>query len=162
MLYRGVQWDITMKKILIAFGFLILSACSSGGSDSGGMVEPTLPSTGIPANFAGTYTGTLNVTASALGVTERDSFPITITVTQDGMVRFDGDSPDETFTVGLTNNGSFSGNLPINEDECTGSVGTQGSVNGSIAMGTVSGSGTCRISGLTVDVTLEGDFSANK
>lgn len=151
-----------MKKILFIVSMMILSACSSGGSDSGGMVTPTLPGTTIPANFAGVYTGTLNVTASALGITERDSFPITVTVTNDGMVRFDGDDPEETFTVGLTNTGDFSGNLPIDEDECTGSVGAMGRVDGTNATGTVSGSGTCKINGLTVDVTLEGDFSATK
>lgn len=151
-----------MKKILFAISLLFLSACGSSDSDSGGMVEPTLPGTSIPANFAGTYTGTLNVRASALGLTESDSFPITITVTSDGMVRFDGDDPEETFTVGLTNTGAFSGNLPINEDECTGSVGTEGSVDGNNASGTLSGSGTCTVNGLTVDVTLEGDFSATK
>jgi hypothetical protein len=151
-----------MKKILFVLSLFLLSACSSSDSDSGGMVEATLPGTDIPASFAGTYVGTLNVTASALGLSESDSFPITITVTNDGMVRFDGDDPDETFTVGLTNEGAFSGNLPINEDECTGSVGTEGMVDGTNASGTISGDGTCVIDGLTVDVTLEGDFTASK
>lgn len=151
-----------MKKILFALSFLLLSACGSSDSDSGGMVEDTIPGTSIPANFVGTYTGTLNVTASALGLSESDSFPITITVTSDGNVRFDGDDPDETFTVGLTNDGSFSGNLPINEEECTGSVGTQGMVDGTSASGTLSGEGECDFDGLQVDVTLTGDFSASK
>lgn len=151
-----------MKKIILIVSMLILTACSSSDSDSGGMVTPTLPGTSIPANFAGVYTGTLNVTASALGISESNSFPITVTVTNDGMVRFDGDEPNETFTVGLTNTGDFTGNLPINEEECTGSVGTTGRVDGTNATGNVSGNGTCVISGLTVDVTLEGDFSATK
>lgn len=151
-----------MKKLLLIFSFIFVAACDSGDSDSGGMAEPTLPGTDVPASFAGVYTGTLNVTAEALGITERDSFPITITVSGDAMVRFDGDSPDETFTVGLTNGGRFSGNLPINEDECKGSVAVDGSLDGTTASGTVSGSGECRLNGLDVDVTLNGDFSATK
>lgn len=151
-----------MKKLLIMFSFLILSACSDSDSDSGGMVADTLPGTNIPANFAGVYSGTLNVKAEALGLTETDSFPITITVTNDGMVRFDGDDPEETFTVGLTDSGEFSGTLPIDEDECTGSVGATGQVDGSSAFGMVSGEGVCDIDGLTVEVTLTGDFNAVK
>ena len=151
-----------MKKLLLILSIVFISACSSGGSDSGGMVEPTLPGTGIPSSFVGTYTGTLNITASALGLSETDSFPITLTVTADGMVRFDGDDPNETFTVGLTDSGAFSGNLPINEEECTGSVGTNGMVDGTNASGDLSGNGSCRIDGLTVDVTLSGNFSASK
>jgi len=131
-------------------------------SDSGGMAEPTLPGTNVPANFAGVYNGTLNLSASALGLTETDSFPITITVTDDAMVRFDGDSPEETFTVGLENGGAFRGTLPINEDECSGTVSIEGSVNGTTASGTLSGSGSCNIDGTNVSVTLSGDFSASR
>jgi len=96
-----------MKKLFLLLSFVLIAACDSGDSDSGGMAEPTLPGTDVPARFAGVYTGTLNVTAEALNITTSDSFPITITVTDDAMVRFDGDSPEETFTVGLTNGGRF-------------------------------------------------------
>lgn len=151
-----------MKKLLIVALSLFLFSCGSGDSDSGGMVEATLPGSDVPASFAGVYSGTLNVTASALGLTESDSFPITVTVTENGEVRFDGDSPEETFTVGLENGGAFRGNLPIDEEECTGNVAVVGTVNGSTASGTVSGEGRCNISGTSVAVTLEGDFSASR
>ena len=151
-----------MKNLLLVFVSCFLIACRGGSSDSGGMVEPTLPGTNIPANFVGTYTGTLTVTASALGITETDSIPITVTVTSDGMVRFAGDDADEVFTVGLGNDGTFSGNLPINEDPCSGSASVTGSVDGTTASGSISGSGTCDVSGLEVDVTLEGSFSASR
>lgn len=151
-----------MKNLLLVVLSLFLIACSGGSSDSGGMVEPTLPGTDIPASFAGTYSGILTVTASALGVTETDSFPVTVTVTNDGMIRFDGDDPEETFTVGLRNDGSFSGNLPINEDPCSGSVGVTGVVDGTTVSGSLSGSGRCSVSGLEVDVSLDGDFSASR
>ena len=91
------------------------SACGGGGSDSGSMVEATLPGTNVPISFIGTYQGTLNVNASALGNSISDSFPITITVNEDGTIRFDGDDPDETFTVGLQNDGVFQGNLPLDQ-----------------------------------------------
>ena len=150
-----------MKKWLLVFSLMFVAACDSGDSDSGGMAD-TIPGTDIPASFVGVYTGTLNVTAQALSVTQRDSFPITITVTNDAMVRFDGDSPDETFTVGLTNTGAFSGNLPINDDVCNGTVNVQGTVDGTNASGTLSGDGRCVTAGLDVDVTLTGDFQATR
>lgn len=151
------------KKILCLFPLMVmLVACDSGDSDSGSMVEPTLPGTNVPANFVGTYNGTITVTAEALNLSETDTFPITITVTDDAMVRFDGDDPDETFTTGLANDGRFSGNLPIDEDECSGNLSTTGQVDGTNASGEVNGDGQCRIGALTVDVTLRGTFTASK
>jgi len=151
-----------MKKLLVLFSLIFVAACGGGGSDSGGMNQPTLPGTNIPANFVGVYNGTLNVTAEAAGISQRDSFPITVTVTSDARVRFDGDDPDETFTVALANDGSFRGNLAINEDECSGTLALNGSVDGTTASGTVTGDGQCRVSGIDVGVALSGDFSANK
>lgn len=151
-----------MKNLLLVFVSCFLIACSGGSSDSGGMVEPTLPGSNVPASFVGTYAGTLTVTASALGISETESIPITVTVTSDGMIRFAGDDADEAFTVGLGNDGAFSGNLPINEDPCSGSAGVMGSVDGTTASGSISGSGTCDVSGVEVDVTLEGSFSASR
>ncbi len=139
-----------------------LVGCGGGDSDSGAMVQPTLPGTNVPASFAGTYRGTLTITASALTLSETDTFDITVTVTQDAMVRFDGDDPDETFTVGLANDGSFAGNFTVNEDECTGSLATTGRVDGTTASGDVSGKGRCDISGIQADVTLTGTFTATK
>lgn len=152
-----------MKKIFAIVSLsLFLLSCGSGGSDSGGMSEPTLPGTDVPASFVGVYSGTLNLSASALGLTESDSFPITITVTEDGLLRFDGDSPEETFTVGLENGGAFRGSLNINEEECTGSAAVSGTVDGTTASGTLSGDGECRFDGANVDVSLSGDFSASR
>ena len=151
-----------MKNLLNVFVCLMLIACGGGGSDSGGMTENTLPGTNVPASFAGVYIGDATITASALGITETDTFPVTVTVTEDAMVRFDGDDPDETFTVGLTNDGVFSGSLSISEDPCSGSVEVSGNVDGTSASGTISGNGTCQIDGLSVDVTLDGTFDARR
>jgi hypothetical protein len=149
-----------MKNLLLIFASLFIIACSDGSSDSGGMLDATLPGTNVPSSFVGVYTGSLTVTASALGISETESIPITVTVTSDGMVRFAGDDADEVFIVGLGNDGVFSGNLPINEDPCSGSVGVSGTIDGSTASGNLSGSGACNVSGLEVEVTLDGSFSA--
>ncbi|MFT5572324.1 MAG: hypothetical protein ACI9FR_001247 [Cryomorphaceae bacterium] len=151
-----------MKKIFLIISIAFLSACGGGDSSSGAAVDPTTAGTMIPANFVGTYIGTLNLEASALGITESDSFAITITVTADGMLRFDGDEPDETVTVGVTNAGDFSASLSITEDPCTGTINLVGTVDGTTASGTVSGEGTCSEGGLTVDAELSGNFSASK
>lgn len=149
-----------MKKILVLFSFLILAACDKSDSDSGGMADDTLPGTNVPSSFVGTYTGVLNVTASAAGITRSDSFPITVTVNNDATITITGDSPEETSTTGLQNDGSFVGNLPVNEDDCSGSVDYTGRVDGTNVSGTVSGSGDCQVGGLDVSVSLTGDFSA--
>ena len=150
-----------MKKIILSFCLLFLSACG-GGDSSSGAGDNTTPGENIPANFVGTYTGTLNLTASAAGLTESDSFPITVTVMANGMVRFDGDDPDETFTVGIANSGEFTGSITVVEDECSGTLSVTGRVDGSVANGTVTGDGKCTVSGVEISVTLSGDFNATK
>lgn len=151
-----------MKKLLLIASLVLLGSCGGGDSSSGGAVDPTAPGSMIPASFVGTYSGTLNLVASALGLEERDSFPITITVTSDGMLRFDGDDPDETVTVGVTNDGNFAASITINEDPCEGTINVTGTVDGTTASGTVNGEGSCEDGPLSIDVELSGDFSATK
>ena len=157
-----IKQSISAYKLnFIMIALAMLAACG-GGDSSSGAVEATLPGSNTPASFVGVYTGTLNLRAEALGLTETDSVAITITVLSNGTIRFDGDDEDETFTVGVTDNGNFSGNIEINEDPCVGTVGVTGVVNGTTASGTVQGQGTCISNGLSIDVDLTGDFSANK
>lgn len=158
------------KKISVVF-FLVfgLAACGGGDSDSGSMVEPTAPGNSLPANFVGTYTGTLTVTARALGLSQTDTFPITIVVNSDGTVRFEGDDPDETFTSGIANDGSFAVEVSVSDldssvEECDSdtSISVTGNVDGTTAAGDVSGEGRCTIDGITADISLSGTFTANK
>ena len=149
-----------IKNLLIATTLLFLAACG-GGSDSGGDIDQSEAGDMTPISFVGVYTGTITFTAEAVGVTETDTFPITITVTEDGMIRIDGDDPGETSTTGLANDGTFAGNLEIDEDECSGNVGYTGSIVNMVASGDLSGSGSCDIGLTNVDVTLVGTFSAS-
>lgn len=154
-----------MKKFYPLFAMFVLSvlsACGGGSSDSGG--GETAPGSNIPEAFLGVYQGTINLRASAAGLSATESFPITITVTADGQLRFDGDEPNETATVGLTNDGRFSGSIPVDEEECTGTVTFTGQINsaGTNASGELEGEGECDINGTNVDVELGGDFSADK
>jgi len=152
-----------MKKITLLLCLLILAACGDGDSDSGGDTADSQMNDVLPANFVGVYTGTIEATATAIGIISlSETYPITITVTADNMIRFDGDEPDETFTAVITNDGAFSGGLPFNDEDCTATINTEGTVDGVIASGTVDGSGVCLLDGNSVDVTLEGTFTATR
>lgn len=150
-----------MKNLFLVFISIFIASCG-GNSTTGAQVDESVAGMMIPANFVGVYTGTLSVTAEAAGITESDTFVITVTVTADGMIRFDGDDPDETFTVGLMDDGSFSGNLFIDEDPCEGTVGAVGVVDGTTVTGTVTGEGVCEEGVIEIDVDLDGTFSASK
>ena len=151
-----------LAKITLTLSLLMLVACGGGGSFSG--VEPSIPGQNLPAIFIGVYTGTLNATIKGAGLSESDTFQITITVFANGTVRFDGDDPDETFTVGVTDAGDFSGNLRAEDfnDDCTGVVGVTGNVDGTTASGTINGDGECDVSGLDIGIDVTGTFSATK
>jgi len=153
-----------MIKLLTFISLLALSACGDGDSDSGaGDSDSGVSQSGamVPANFTGVYSGAIQGTATALGISLSDSFPITITVNQD-VVRFDGDDPDETFTVGLRNDGTFSGVLNYDDDRCVGDVQVNGIVDGNNASGSFGGDGSCEFEGNNVGVELEGTFTAAK
>ena len=147
--------------LILALSFM-LASCGGGGSSAGAQVAETTAGDNLPASFVGVYTGTLTVTARGGGLSETDTFPVTVTVNADSTVRFDGDEPNETFTVGITNAGAFSGNLSINESDCEGVVGITGTVDGTNAMGTVVGEGVCDVSLIDINVDLEGTFTARK
>ncbi|MEO0368732.1 MAG: hypothetical protein AAF197_08095 [Pseudomonadota bacterium] len=155
-----------LKLIALTASFifvLLLAGCDLGGSSSGAdQVPSTEAGNMIPAEFVGTYIGTLNLEADGIGISERDSFPIMITVTADGMLRFDGDDPDETFTVGVANDGRFSGNLRIDDDDVEGVLGVSGQVDGTTASGTVTGEGEVDTGLITIAVDVTGDFNATK
>lgn len=152
----------TLKLFSIACLLTIFSACGGGDSDSGGEVDTTLPGDMLPSNFIGEYVGVLTLRATASGLSQTESVPITVTVFSNGTVSFAADDPEETFTVGITNAGNFSGSVAIEEDPCAGTITVVGSVDGVNATGAVEGSGSCTDNGLTIDVELDGEFNATK
>lgn len=147
---------------VVVFTVSLMTGCGGGSSSSGAAVASTVPGQNLPAEFVGVYRGTLNLRAEASGLSESDSFPITITVFEDGTIRFDGDEPDETFTAGVTDAGDFAGNINVNESDCSGLLAVTGRLDGSTASGTVQGEGMCLIGGINLDVELSGDFNATK
>lgn len=160
-----MNYSITQKmKLFITILLITLVAgCDLGDSSSGAdQVENSMMGDMIPAEFVGVYIGTVDIRAEASGISESDSFPITITVTADGNIRFDGDDPDETFTVGLENDGTFSGNLRIEEDDVEGVLGVTGRVDGVTASGDIVGEGTVDTGVVDLAVEVTGSFTANK
>jgi len=153
-----------MKKILSLWHIILfatLTACSGGGSDSGG------PAGSFPAAFVGVYQGTLNVTVSAAGISQSDSAPITITVTPDAQLQFSSSETDETFSVGVTNDGSFNLNIDFVVDglECTNmALDAAGQINaaGTSISADVTGQATCTVEGITLDVELSGELLASR
>lgn len=142
---------------------LFLTGCDIGGSSSGAdQVANSVAGDMLPPEFVGVYLGTLDIRAEASGITERDTFPISITVSADGTLRFDGDDPDETFTVGIANDGTFSGNLRIDDDKVSGVLGVSGRVDGVTASGDVVGEGEVDTGLVTLAVDVTGTFLATK
>jgi len=154
---------ITSVFVLTALG---LSACGGGSSSSGSEVEETPAGNNLPANFVGVYNGTISaevkVTVGSLSESESNSEAIVITVSADGTIVFSID--DEEISIGVANDGSFAGNFDLNTfvEQCEGTVSVTGTVNGTIATGTVSGAGECEEGGIEGDAELEGTFSATK
>ena len=150
-----------LRKHLFVFGLTVLTACGGGGSSSG--VAVSSPGDNLPANFVGTYTGTITVTLDASVIDETRSYSITVTVNADATIRFEVAGIEESFTAGVTNAGQFSGNINFTDDDCDSAViGVEGTVDGSTVTGTVTGNTECDVAGLPVDVDLRGNFSASK
>ncbi|MDB4511897.1 hypothetical protein N9060_00400 [Arenicella sp.] len=155
-----------MIRYLLLISLILISSCGGGGSDSGASSDPQASSVSqagdsVPANFSGVYNGSIQGSATALNVSLSDSFPISITVEQN-RVRFDGDDPDETFSAGLRNDGTFSGVLNYDDDECLGNVQLEGIVDGTNASGSFGGNGSCAVGGNNIEVEITGTFTAAK
>jgi hypothetical protein len=148
--------------ITLFTGFF-LTGCDIGGSSSGAdQVDNSEAGDMLPAEFVGVYTGTIDIQAEASGIKDSDSFPVTITVSADGTLRFDGDDPDETFTVGIANDGTFSGNLRYDDKDLTGVLGVTGRVDGTTASGDIVGEGEYDTGVVTLAVDVVGSFFATK
>ena len=157
--------------------FLFCSGCSSDSSSetsSGGgstttstttAETPALPVESAPvSSIAGTYVGTATATASALGLTESRTIPVTITVAEDGKITIESGS--DIFPDVITLNGNtfnFSQTF-VNEDfgsaTCSGTLYLQGSIeaNGKLSATLSSQSVVCN----GIPGTVSGSLTATK
>ena len=143
-----------LKHLILVLSAVFLTAC--GGSDTS-VEDVSVVAGDVPSTFVGVYQGTISVRASAGILSESFTEPVTITVREDNTVTFSGDDPDEVFTTTIGSNGGFNGSLPINEDDCEGTVDVSGSVDGTTASGELGGEGECD----GIDVELTGTFTAS-
>ena len=133
----------------------LLQACSNGDTSVDSLPVSDGP---VPNNLVGTYVGTLSATARSGFLEESSTAPITIIVSPDNTLRFEGDDPEEVFVTTVGANGNFNGSIPIDVDDCSGTVDVSGNVDGTVASGDLGGTGDC--SGLSVGVS--GDFNATR
>lgn len=146
---------VLVNSLLLVVVANVLVACSKGDTRVDAREETEGP---VPNNFVGVYRGTLSAEAKAGPITESTKDVITITVTEDNRITFQGDDPEETFTTGIGANGNFNGELPVRSGNCEGTVQVAGTVDGTTASGEIGGKGKCD----SVDVGVSGNFFARK
>lgn len=149
-----------MMRTLVSISLIIVSlsllqSCSKGKTSVDSRPVTDGP---VPNNFVGTYVGTLSATAKSGALKKSTTDTVTITVSSDNTLRFQGDDPDEVFVTKVGQNGNFNGSLPINVSDCSGTIKVSGSVDGSVAMGQLGGSGKCK----SISVGVSGNFNATK
>ncbi len=145
---------IVQRFVLLSL-LVLVAACSKGNTS---VDQKPVTDGAVPSNFVGVYRGTLTATAKAGPLNETTTDVITITVSADNTIRFEGDDPDEVFVTKVGANGNFNGSLPIKTGDCEGNVDVSGSVDGTAASGDLGGSGKCK----GVSVGVSGNFSATK
>jgi len=139
--------------LIVVFG--LLQACSKGDTSVDSRPVTDGP---VPSEFVGTYVGTLTATAKSGPLDRSTTDTITITVSSDNTLRFQGDDPEEVFVTTVGANGNFNGSLPIDLDDCSGTINVSGNVNGTVATGELGGTGKCN----SVSVGVSGNFNATK
>jgi uncharacterized protein YceK len=150
------------------------SETSSGGGSSGAGAGTGSPATGspvtgaVPSSLAGTYTGAATATASALGISESETVPITIIIDQNGSVTIQSGS-DIFPNAAILNGNSFTQSQTFNNQDfgsaiCSGTLSLQGSIdgNGVITATLSSQSVVCTINGIAIPGTVTGSLTATK
>ena len=150
-----MKYIYKLIPLLIFAGFAVtLSACGGGGPSSGG---------GGAVSFAGTYTGSFEITLTSneSGVAVSVPGTTTIVINPDGTAVIDPGTPGE-FSGTLSGN-TLTANLPASELNepglsCTGTITQTGTGSGNTFTGTINGSITCN----DVPFTVTGTFTVSK
>ena len=154
--------------------FMTFSGCSSNNSNetSSGGGGTTLPPASPeepadpadPVTLAGTYIGTATATASALGITESETVPVTIIIDQNGTVTIQSGSDLFPDVITLSGN-TFGHSQTFNNESfgaatCSGTLSLQGSIDntGKLTTSLSSQSVTCN----GIPGTVTGSMTANK
>jgi len=160
--------------ITLVILFLSFSGCSSdsnsetssGGGSTSAATTTTTPSV-VPApvsSIAGTYIGTATATASALGLTESETIPVTVSISEDGKITIESGS--DIFPDVITLNGNTFSYSQTFADEsfgsatCSGTLTVQGAIdsNGKLTATLSSQSVTCN----GIPGTVSGTLNATK
>ena len=158
-----------MKRVLIALVAIIMAGCDSGSSSTGSSAEVTDSNTSSPqqigAQFAGTYRGTIEgtYTATALGLSDSDSTPITIIIESNGdvTVRAEGRSYS-----GSLDSDRITAVVDVKETyediSCDGTVNVNAQISGNTISGTANGAGECSQGSVKTPVRVAGVLNASK
>jgi len=158
-----------MKKVFIALVAIIIAGCDSGGSSSGSSAEITGSNTSTPeqigAQYAGTYSGNLNVTytASELGLSESRSEPLRIVIESNGDATIFIDGRD---FAGALDTDRISAVIKVDETvdgiSCDGRVSVEASLTTNSINGSASGLGECTDGTITTPVRVAGNLNATR
>lgn len=155
-----------LKLLTVVVYALLIIGCSEESSVSAGAGGTPTGSDGgsSSASFAGTYVGSGTVRFSGGSIPDTTkSRAITLVIRTDGTITL---TIGDDSVSGEINGSSFSSVVHIVESDngitCEGDVAYSGSVNGTVASGTINGGGECRVIGISTGVDVSGSFSANK
>ena len=143
---------------------LALTACNDSSSVSSGGGELSGDGGDPSAKFAGTYRGQAAFQYSGTGVDgQSDLKPIVIVVNRNGTV---STTVADTTVGGVINNNKVQIKLKIDRTQdgisCDATVDLTGTVTDRRLSGPITGSGDCKILGISRKVTLSGSFSSSK
>ena len=151
-----------MKSIHAFYYALIimfLAACGGGGSDSGGTAE---------ANNDGVFVGTIEATASTIGLSQTESAPLQIVVQDNAVtsITIDDESTTGSFPIdgnNITVSVDASTLVDIDDDvSCSGPIDLIINFAGDTLDGTLAASLDCMFEGAAIPVDVTGTLTATR
>ena len=147
--------------------FVLLASCGgdkssvSSGNGSSGVTSDGGASS---SKFAGTYNGTITINAKGSEVDNSNTEPAVLLVRSNGTARLtiDGDDVIE----GFMNGNKFGFSVRVVEEDglikCSADAILTGSISGSKANGTISGSGKCKVVSAKTGFDVTGSLKASR